>query len=585
MILSPCGSDLPARGFYYGEFMCHFRTPYSKAVRAPSHGILFTEPSQTDLVPFFVDEVLPGDSFKLNCSIFCRLATPIVPFMDNLYLETFFFFVPNRLVWSHWENFMGQKDNPNDSTDYLIPQTIAGPNGFPSGSVADYFGIPTGVKNLSVSSLPFRAYQLIYNEWFRDENLQDSYGAWSPNSIHKDDPIGDWNDTNSTGISLYRRNKYHDYFTSALPWPQKGDAVDVNFGVGGAVAWNTDSFGLSGSTVSNIDKRVKVTVSNPNKRAFIAPHLVFNYQGYGDRVHAEAPLFDSPLTGHSGDPAFISSQESVSGNISVTPSSIDLPYLQFVGQQGAGLTINDLRQAFQVQKLLERDARGGTRYTEILRSHFGVVSPDARLQRPEYLGGSSTRILMNSVAQTAATNDVTPQANLSAFGLFGDSFHGFSKSFVEHGYIIGLVNVRADLSYQQGLNRMWSRKSRLDFYFPVLAHLGEQAILNKEIYAQGTSADDQVFGYQERFAEYRYSPSVITGKMRSTDPQTLDIWHLAQKFDNLPTLSSQFIQDRPPVSRVVAVQSEPQFILDAWFDLKCVRPMPVYSVPGLVDHF
>ena len=282
---------------------------------------------------------------------------------------------------------------------------------------------------------------------------------------------------------------------------------------------------------------------------------------------------------------FISSQEAVTSNVLVTPSTIDLPYLQFVGQQGAGLTINDLRQAFQVQKLLERDARGGTRYTEILRSHFGVVSPDARLQRPEYLGGSSTRILMNSVAQTAATNDVTPQANLSAFGLFGDSFHGFSKSFVEHGYIIGLVNVRADLSYQQGVNRMWSRKSRLDFYFPVLAHLGEQAILNKEIYAQGTAADDQVFGYQERFAEYRYSPSVITGKMRSTDPQTLDIWHLAQKFDSLPTLSSQFIQDNPPVSRVVAVQSEPQFILDAWFDLKCIRPMPVYSVPGLVDHF
>ena len=573
------------QGSTYNRFAALPKAQIQRSVFNRSHDYKTTFDSGY-LIPFYVDEVLPGDSFKLNCSIFCRLATPIVPFMDNLYLETFFFFVPNRLVWKHWENFMGQQDNPGDSTDYLIPQTVAGNTGFAVGSVADYFGIPTSVKGLSVSSLPFRAYQLIYNEWFRDENLQDRVGAWAPAATHKDDPVGDWNETNSTGLTLLRRNKYHDYFTSALPWPQKGDAVDVNFGVGGAVAWASDSFGLSGSTVSNLDKHVKVTVSNPNKRAFIAPHLIYNFQGYADRVHAEAPLSDSPLTGHSGDASFISpSQESVTGNVSVTPSTIDLPYLQFVGETGAGLTINDLRQAFQVQKLLERDARGGTRYTEILRSHFGVVSPDARLQRPEYLGGSSTRILMNSVAQTAATNDVTPQANLSAFGLFGDSFHGFSKSFVEHGYIIGLVNVRADLSYQQGINRMWSRKSRLDFYFPVLAHLGEQAILNKEIYAQGTAADDQVFGYQERFAEYRYSPSVITGKMRSTDPQTLDIWHLAQKFDSLPTLSSQFIQDNPPVSRVVAVQSEPQFILDAWFDLKCIRPMPVYSVPGLVDHF
>ena len=481
---------------------------------------------------------------------------------------------------------MGQQDNPGDSTDYLIPQTVAGNTGFAVGSVADYFGIPTSVKGLSVSSLPFRAYQLIFNEWFRDENLQDRVGAWAPAATHKDDPVGDWNDTNSTGLTLLRRNKYHDYFTSALPWPQKGDAVDVNFGVGGAISWNTDTFNLSPMPTDSLHPNVAVKVANPNKRAFIAPNLTFRYQAADDTVFASAPLSDSPLTGHSGDAVFTSpSVLSPDVPVSVTPTSVDLPYLQFVGQQGAGLTINDLRQAFQVQKLLERDARGGTRYTEILRSHFGVVSPDARLQRPEYLGGSSTRILMNSVAQTAATNDVTPQANLSAFGLFGDSFHGFSKSFVEHGYIIGLVNVRADLSYQQGVNRMWSRKSRLDFYFPVLAHLGEQAILNKEIYAQGNAADDQVFGYQERFAEYRYSPSVITGKMRSTDPQTLDIWHLAQKFDSLPTLSSQFIQDNPPVSRVVAVQSEPQFILDAWFDLKCIRPMPVYSVPGLVDHF
>lgn len=572
------------QGSTYNRFAALPKAQIQRSVFNRSHDYKTTFDSGY-LVPFYVDEVLPGDSFKLNCSIFCRLATPIVPFMDNLYLETFFFFVPNRLVWKHWENFMGQQDNPGDSTDYLIPQTVAGSKGFPSGSVADYFGIPTGVQNLSVSSLPFRAYQLIYNEWFRDENLQDRVGAWAPTASHKDDPVGDWNETNSTGLTLLRRNKYHDYFTSALPWPQKGDAVDVNFGVGGAIAWNTDTFGLSARLASG--NHPSAVVSNPNKRAFIAPSFNYSTGASDGNITASAPSSSSPLTGHTGTEAVFTDATitSDSRRLQINPSQIDLPYLQFVGATGAGLTINDLRQAFQVQKLLERDARGGTRYTEILRSHFGVVSPDARLQRPEYLGGSSTRILMNSVAQTAATNDVTPQANLSAFGLFGDSFHGFSKSFVEHGYIIGLVNVRADLSYQQGVNRMWSRKSRLDFYFPVLAHLGEQAILNKEIYAQGTAADDQVFGYQERFAEYRYSPSVITGKMRSTDPQTLDIWHLAQKFDSLPTLSSQFIQDNPPVDRVVAVQSEPQFILDAWFDLKCIRPMPVYSVPGLVDHF
>lgn len=577
------------QGASYNRFSAIPRAQIQRSVFNRSHDYKTTFDSAY-LVPFYVDEVLPGDSFKLNCSVFCRLATPIVPFMDNLYLETFFFFVPNRLVWKHWENFMGQQDNPGDSTDYLIPQTVAGNSGFAVGSVADYFGIPTSVKGLSVSSLPFRAYQLIYNEWFRDENLQDRVGAWAPAAPHKDDPVGDWNDTNSTGLTLLRRNKYHDYFTSALPWPQKGDAVDVNFGVGGPVEWVDQSYTAS-AKVGGTWSMKYFRIANPDNNVFLAPSP--SVAPESNKITLTPPpksgevnpyAFPQGALYPSGDAWLYAGSGNNQNSVQVN-SPITLPTLKFIGETGAGLTINDLRQAFQVQKLLERDARGGTRYTEILRSHFGVVSPDARLQRPEYLGGSSTRILMNSVAQTAATNDVTPQANLSAFGLFGDSFHGFSKSFVEHGYIIGLVNVRADLSYQQGVNRMWSRKSRLDFYFPVLAHLGEQAILNKEIYAQGTAADDQVFGYQERFAEYRYSPSVITGKMRSTDPQTLDIWHLAQKFDSLPTLSSQFIQDNPPVSRVVAVQNEPQFILDAWFDLKCIRPMPVYSVPGLVDHF
>ena len=533
----------------------------SRSVFDRSHGWKSTFDSGY-LVPFLVDEVLPGDSYKVKFNFLARLSTPIVPTMDNLFLDTFYFFVPYRLLWKHWEQFNGQQDYPGASTDYLVPQTTApSDKGFPVGSLEDYFGLPTGVKGIKANELAARAYALIWNEWFRDENLQNpinlsTYAEISTASGLDDVGLGDAGFTGSH--KLLRRGKRHDYFTSALPWPQKGPGVEI---------------GLAGS--APISGTVPVTLYNLNEESGEYPLRSFtNIVG-----------INSSLSASSG------------GDYSYRPSSVSragVGNLSFTGTADLSLTsaatINSLRQAFQLQKLYERDARGGTRYTEILRSHFGVVSPDSRLQRPEYLGGSESPVIINPVVQnsaTGATGAETPQGNLAAYGLVSSTSakHGFTKSFVEHGIIIGLLNVRADLTYQQGIPRMFSRRTRFDFYWPVLAHLGEQAILNKEIYAQGTAKDDEVFGYQERYAEYRYFPSMITGKLRSTDPQSLDVWHLSQKFDNLPTLSAQFIQDNPPVNRILAVQNEPQFIIDSYIEMKCARPMPVYGVPGLVDHF
>lgn len=510
-----------------------------------SHGYKTTFDSGY-LVPFYVDEVLPGDTFNLKCSLFARLATPVVPFMDNMFMETFFFFVPNRLLWDNWQKFNGEQENPGDPTDFLIP-TIKNTSSFEVGSIADYFGIPTGVKNLEVNALPFRAYNLIYNEWFRDENLQKSL------LVEKGDGPDD-----VVNYKLVRRGKRHDYFTSALPWPQKGPGVDISLTGDAPVFGNGNSIRLTrgrGSILSmGVDGQSRI------------------YLG------SNTSTIGASLTDGAGDPT------AVAAGVVRKSDNVDSGLYADLSNVTA-ITINSLRQAFQIQRLYERDARGGTRYTEILRAHFGVVSPDARLQRPEYLGGSSSPININPVQQTSSSNETTPQGNLAAYGLTSSRIHGFTKSFVEHGYIIGLVNVRADLTYQQGLQRLWSRQTRFDFYWPALAHLGEQAVFNKEIYAQGTDVDDDVFGYQERYAEYRYYPSLITGKFRSTYAQPLDMWHLSQKFDSLPTLSAEFIEDNPPVSRVIAVQDEPQFLLDTYFSLNCVRPMPVYSVPGLVDHF
>ncbi len=501
------------------------------------------------LIPFFVDEVLPGDTFSLSWAAICRLTTPIVPFMDSVYLKAYWFFVPNRLVWKNWQRFMGEQENPTDSTDFLVPSFNTTGSGATYGTLCDYFGIRTGVKGISnINALPFRAYFKIWNDWFRDENLQDSQGEWNQttNPQHYTDPIGDAT-IDYTLTQPLRRNKFHDYFTSSLPWPQKGDPVQISLGSTVPVNLPSGSFisAAVGSSPAPVSSLVGVNAGGNS--------------GYG---------------------------VSISGAGSSTlPGIIKFDGLQADLSQAQPITINDLRQAFQIQKLKERDARGGTRYTEILRAHFGVVSPDGRLQRSEFLGSSTSQIYVSEIAQTSSSDTTTPQGNLAAYAVGRDRKFGFTKSFVEHGYIIGLITATCDLTYQQGVNRMWSRRDKYDFYWPALAHLGEQATLNKEIFAQGTTDDEKVFGYQERWAEYRYKPSMITGKLRSDDAQTLDFWHLSQRFENLPTLSSQFIEDRPPIDRVVAVQSEPHFILDAWFKLRCVRPMPVRSVPGLVDHF
>ncbi|ALS03504.1 VP1 [Gokushovirus WZ-2015a] len=546
------------------------------------------------IVPFYLDEVLPGDTFNVKTSKVVRLQTLLTPLMDNMYLDTYFFFVPNRIIWDHWEEFMGaNKTSAWESTiEYQIPQITAPTNGWHVGTIADYFGIPTGVDNISVSALPFRAYALIMDEWFRDQNLSDPLNIPTNDTTVKGVNTGVFVSDVAKGGLPYTAAKYHDYFTSCLPAPQKGPEVSIPlgdqapvYGDGKALAFHsmrgnsTTRFAVLGSGNGPL------TVGSGSSSRY--PFLVFESEDLKtsdqfasggqrsiDGIGSAASTGDMNLLG-------LASKDDLADSAWTSGAYADLA-------AASSISINSLRLAFQIQKLYEKDARGGTRYIELLKSHFGVTSPDARLQRPEYLGGNRIPININQVVQTSSTADgTTPQGNVSGYSVTADSHSDFTKSFVEHGYIIGVMVVRYDHTYQQGLQRMWSRKDRFDFYWPVLANIGEQPVYNQEIYAQGTNKDTEVFGYQEAWADYRYKPSIVTGEMRSQFDKSLDVWHLADDYSSLPMLSDEWIrEDKVNVDRVLAVTSSVsnQLFADIYVQNRTTRPMPMYSIPGLIDH-
>lgn len=532
-----------------------------------------------DIIPFYVDEVLPGDTHKIRTSKVVRMQTLLTPVMDNIYLDTYYFFVPDRIVWNHWKQFMGENTESAwiPTTEYEVPQITAPEGGWSEGTIADYMGVPTKVAGLSVNALPFRAYALIMNEWFRDENLCDPLNIPLDDATVQGVNTGTFVTDVAKGGLPYKAAKYHDYFTSALPAPQKGPDVTIPVSSGA----NFPVYGTGNPLLLTNGQYVGgLTSLVPPAGAFETPGAL-TISGRPSTIGGfeDVRKFDTSSTG--GQVLGVPKKDLLAGNpdtglVAVNDGSVSVA------------TINQLRMAFQIQKLYERDARGGTRYIEILKSHFGVTSPDARLQRPEYLGGNRIPITINQVVQNSGTmSGETPQGTTTAYSLTTDVHQEFTKSFVEHGFIIGVMVARYDHTYQQGLERFWSRKDRFDYYWPVFANIGEQAVLNKEIYATGQDSDDEVFGYQEAWADYRYKPSRVSGEMRSNAKTPLDSWHLADDYDALPTLSDSWIREEPNnVNRVLAVTSEVsnQLFCDLYIQNRTTRPMPVYSIPGLIDH-
>ena len=555
----------------------HAQIQRSRFTRANNHKTTFNE---GQLIPIYLDEVLPGDTHQINMSALVRMATPIYPIMDNLWMDVYFFFVPDRLVWEHWREFNGQNNTTHweQPVEYTIPQIKAPTGGWSKGTIADYFGLPTYTGNISVSALPFRAYCLIFNEWFRDQNLQD------PAMVNLDDATvtgtnsGDYVTNAQLGALPLKAAKMHDYFTSALPAPQKGPDVsipiDINAGNVPVITGNEfgnpmSSGGHPGLSWVQAQSGGDLTGNTSTQNWFITTNSAGETK---NGINSDA-----------------SAGSSAASSYVIAPSNL---WAQMGNLEAAKFTINQMRQAFALQRLYERDARGGTRYTEILKAHFGVTSPDARQQRPEYLGGYHMPININQVIQQSATDTTSPQGNTAAYSVSTMSRNLVTKSFTEHGFLMGLAVVRQDHTYQQGIRRFWSRKDRTDFYWPALANLGEQAVLNKEIYAQGKAEDEEVFGYQEAWADYRYAPSYVTGAFRSNLSEgerggSLDAWHLADYYSELPTLSDTWIEEGDEsMNRVLAVSSEVenQFLADMYFVNKTTRPMPLYSVPGLIDH-